>query len=309
MQNNTSSLLTGLLAMTVTLMIWSGFFISLRASSQSDLTIADIALIRFVPAALLFGWLCRHKVRHIFQTPKRYLVLICWGAGLPYLFIAGYGLHYVPVADGASLIPGILPLLVSGIAVVCFREPLSPMRRTGLVFIALGVVCFVAKSLVGGQPGMLVGYAILLLASFSWAWFTIAMRVSGLSAIEGAAVIALSGCGLLLAGFLSQTMTFNLMSVDAQEVMYHFLVQGVGVGIVSSLCYTLAISRLGAEMSAALGAFTPVLAALMAVPLFSEPLTGQTMIAMAFIVIGALTASEVMPIPFKRSQRVEKAMR
>ncbi|MEI8593751.1 DMT family transporter [Photobacterium sp. Hal280] len=309
MQHHTPSKLTGLLAMTVTLMIWSGFFISLRASSQSDLTIADIALIRFVPAALLFGWLCRHKARHIFQTPKRYLVLICWGAGLPYLFIAGYGLHYVPVADGASLIPGTLPLLVSGIAVVCFGEPLSPMRRTGLAFIALGVVCFVAKSLAGGQPGMLMGYAILLVASLSWAWFTIAMRVSGLSAIEGAAVIAISGCGLLLAGFLSQTMTFHLLSVDTEEVMYHFLVQGVGVGIVSSLCYTLAISRLGAEMSAALGAFTPVLAALMAIPLFSEPLTGQTMIAMALIVIGALTASEVMPVPINRRKTVKKAMR
>jgi len=309
MQNNTSSMLTGLFAMTVTLLIWSGFFISLRASSQSDLTIADIALIRFVPAALLFGWLCRHKVRHIFQTPKRYLALICWGAGLPYLFIAGYGLHYVPVADGASLIPGILPLLVSGIALVCYRETISPMRRTGLALIALGVVCFVAKSLAGGQPGMLTGYAILILASLSWAWFTIAMRVSGLSAIEGAAVIAVSGAALLLIGFLSQTMTFHLMSVDTQEVMYHFLVQGVGVGIVSSLCYTFAISRLGAEMSAALGAFTPVFAALMAIPLFSEPLSGQTMIAMAFIVIGALTASEVIAMPVNRNKAVKKAMR
>ncbi|WP_330961840.1 DMT family transporter [Photobacterium sp. 53610] len=296
MQKSASTLLAGLSAMMITLLIWSGFFLSLRASTHSNLTTADIALIRFVPAAVLFSWLCRYKFRRILQTPKRYLLLICWGAGLPYFLIAGQGLQYVPVADGASLIPGILPLFVSGIAVFCYRETISPARKAGLVLIATGVAGFVAKSFAAGQPGMLLGYSILLFASFSWAWFTIAMRLSGLTAMEGAAVIAISGCLLLAAGALSGQMSFNLLAADHHEVFYHFLVQGVGVGIISSLCYTMAISRLGAEVSAALGSFTPVLAALIAIPLFSEPLTEQTMLAMALIVMGALAASEVLSV-------------
>ncbi|MDO6708884.1 DMT family transporter [Photobacterium sp. 1_MG-2023] len=307
MQKSASTLLTGLSAMLVTLLIWSSFFLSLRAASHSSLTTADIALLRFVPAALLFGWCCRSRFRAIFATPKRYLALIAWGAGLPYFLIAGWGLQAVPVADGASLIPGILPLFVSGIAAFYYRESISAARRVGLCLIAVGIACFVYKSLINGQPNLLKGYGILLFASLSWAWYTIAMRVSGLTAIEGAAVIAISGCILLALGSLSGTVTFNLTSAGSQEILYHFLVQGIGVGMVSSLCYAMAISRLGAEVSAALGAFTPVLAAALAFPFFSEPLTSQTLLAMAFVVFGAITASEVLPLRLNKS--LKKAFR
>jgi len=122
----------GLMAMGVTLLIWASFFISLRASSQSALTIGDIALLRFLPAALVFGWLTLPKAKKIQQTPKRYLLAIALGAGLPFLLLAANGLRYAPVADGASLIPGILPLFVTSIAAVCYRERISSMLKAAI---------------------------------------------------------------------------------------------------------------------------------------------------------------------------------
>lgn len=284
----------GLMAMGVTLLIWASFFISLRASSQSALTIGDIALLRFLPAALVFGWLAFPKAAKIKHTPKRYLFAIAFGAGLPFLLLAANGLRYAPVADGASLIPGILPLFVTSIAAICYRERISLMRKAGIMLIFLGICLFLATSLLSGSGQIATGHALLLMASFSWAWFTIAMRVSGLTPIEGGAVLSLSACICLPVLYLLDFVDFNLLNAPGSEIAFHFIIQGIAAGLIANFTFGYAISRLGAEMSAALGSFTPVLAALIAVPMFAESLNMNTILAMMLIVLGAISASEII---------------
>ncbi|PSU46394.1 EamA/RhaT family transporter [Photobacterium frigidiphilum] len=284
----------GLMAMGVTLLIWASFFISLRASSQSALTIGDIALLRFLPAALVFGWLALPKAIKIKQTPKRYLLAIALGAGLPFLLLAANGLRLAPVADGASLIPGILPLFVTSIAAICYRERISSMRKAGIMLIFLGICLFLATSLLSGSGQIATGHALLLMASFSWAWFTIAMRVSGLTPIEGGAVLSLSACICLPVLYLLGFVDFNLLNAPSSEIAFHFMIQGIAAGLIANFTFGYAISRLGAEMSAALGSFTPVLAALIAVPMFTESLNMNTILAMMLIVLGAISASEII---------------
>ncbi len=143
-----SKRLLGMLAMGLTVTIWASLFISLRQASQSALTSGDIALLRFLPAALLFGWLSRYRVRHIFAAPKRYLFAIAFGAGLPFYLLAATGMQFAPVADGASLIPGILPLFVSAIAWAVYGESLSIGRRLGISLIVLGIGAFFMALLV-----------------------------------------------------------------------------------------------------------------------------------------------------------------
>ncbi|UXI03732.1 DMT family transporter [Photobacterium sp. TY1-4] len=284
----------GLLAMLATLLIWSSFFLSLRASGNSMLTAGDMALLRFFPAALFFGALSLPKARQIAATPKRYLLAIAFGAGLPFMLLAANGLRLAPVADGASLIPGILPLFVSSIAVFCYREKISDARKVGIGLIVVGIGLFVANSLLRGQLQIVQGHGLLLAASFSWAWFTIAMRVSGLSPTCSGVVLAGSACLLLAVCSLTGWLEFNLLSAPVDEVFTHLLIQGIVVGILSNYCYGFAISRLGAEMSAALGSFTPVVAALLAVPLFGESISYTAALAMGCIVCGALAASELI---------------
>lgn len=298
----TKDTLLGITAMLATLLIWSSFFISLRASSESDLTIGDIALLRFVPAALVFGYLSRHSLRKIQTTPKRYLLAIGWGAGLPFLMLAANGLHLAPVADGASLIPGILPLFVSSIAAFCYKERISASRKTGIGLIVVGISLFVTHSLFSGQTDVVQGHGLLLLASFSWAWFTVAMRVSGLTPVTGGLVLAGSACLLLPVFHGLSWVTFNLFSAPLSDIMVHLLIQGVAVGVLANFSYGFAISRLGAEMSAALGSFTPVVAALLAAAIFHEALSTTTLLAMSCIICGALAASELIPLKGKLKQ-------
>ncbi|MCW8330270.1 DMT family transporter [Photobacterium sp. SDRW27] len=288
--------LLGLCAMAATLIIWASFFISLRGSGQSTLTVGDIALLRFVPAALVFGLLSLAKASQIKATPKRYLLAITFGAGLPFFLLAANGLRLAPVADGASLIPGILPLFVSAIAVICYREQVSGIRKLGIGLIFIGIGLFVSRSAFSQQPTIAQGHILLLAASFSWAWYTIGMRVSGLTPIAGGAILASSACLLLPVFYITGWVKFNLLSAPVSDLFYHFLIQGIAAGIIANFTYGYAISRLGAEMCAALGAFTPVVAALIAIPIFGEPLTLVTVMAMGFIVFGALAASELIKI-------------
>ena len=51
------------------------------------------------------------------------------------------------------------------------------------------------------------------------------------------------------------------------------VLQGVGTGILSTLSYAYAVRCLGSSIPAATGAVSPVLTTLLAVPLFSEPIT------------------------------------
>ncbi|OOF24588.1 hypothetical protein BZJ17_00185 [Salinivibrio sp. IB574] len=296
----TSQRVLGLAAMLVTVTIWASLFISLRQASQSVLTSGDIALLRFLPAALLFGWLSRHRIRHIISVPKRYLFAIAFGAGLPFYLLAATGMQFAPVADGASLIPGILPLFVSAIAWGVYGESLSVGRRLGIGLIVTGIGAFLWHSLFFSPWSVTQGHLILLAASISWAWFTIGVRVTGLNAAEAGAVLAISAVLLLPVGAMSGLVSFNLLQAPLGELGYHVLAQGLGVGIIANYSYAFAIRRLGAEMSAAIGAFTPVVAALIAIPVFSETVSLLTVVAMALIVFGAVLASE--GIKWRRTQ-------
>ncbi len=93
---------------------------------------------------------------------------------------------------------------------------------------------------------------------------------------------------------MSGLISFNLLQAPLGELGYHILAQGLGVGIIANYSYAFAIRRLGAEMSAAIGAFTPVVAALIAIPVFGETVSVLTLCAMALIVLGAVLASEVI---------------
>lgn len=280
-------------AVLVTLLVWVGFFISLRASAQSVLTIADIAQIRFTLPAIFFSCIVFKQRKKIAQVPKRYLVGIICGSGLPFFYLGATGMQYAPVAHGSTLIPGTLPLFVTSIAVFVFKEPLSRSRKWGLSAICIGIAVLLSSAVISFDLLLLQGHLYFLSASFLWAIFTISMRMSGLNAFEGAGISAL-GSLLLLGPYLllsGDQFHFHIAPVD--ELLFQFVVQGLCVGLIAGFSYGFAISRLGAEMTAAFGSFTPVLAGVIAIPVFNEWLDFSSILGMVFITLGTLLASEI----------------
>ena len=280
--------LLGLGALAITLLIWAAFFLSLRAGAKAHLAPEELALVRFGPAGLVFLPVLVARWQRIAAVPLPTLMSIFAGAGLPYFLIAGLGMRHAPVADGSTLIPGTLPLFISILGAVFYGQVVSRGRMLALALIMLGVAGLVF--LRPSEQHLGQGYVLFLLGSAMWSNFTLALRRSGLSAVEGAAVISTTSLIGLLAWMLFHP-PVGLMQMPVSGLLFHGAVQGVGVGLASTLCYAYAISKLGPERAATAGALTPVLATLMAVPLFGEVPGIVSVAAMLLIVVGVVLAN------------------
>lgn len=291
-------MISGYLAMAATLLLWSGFFLSLRSGAHSELLTADIAFTRFVIPCLILLPIVIKSRKTIAAVPKRYLLGMFIGSGLPYLFVAGTGMSFAPVADGSALIPGTLPLFVSGIAILLFKQPLSSHRIFGLGLVIVGIGTFLSHSITNSSPQLLQGHLLFLTGSAMWAVFTICARVSDLNPLVASGLVSLmSLCSLLfltLTGVLnSHLLTTELSSWPLQELLGHTLLQGVGAGLIAAFTYLHAISVLGAERTAAFGAATPAIATLLAMPIFAEQPSNTVWLALTLISLGSVIASNI----------------
>ena len=282
--------ITGSLALLATLLIWVGFLLSLRAENQSVLTPTDLALMRFGLPALLFLPILiksRHKLTRI---GIRYSLMIMLG-GLPFFYLISLGTSYAPAAHAGALVPGTAPLFVTGLAVLIYKEPLSKNRMIGLATILLGVAVLLGSALLNLELNYWRGHLAFLAASLLWAFYTLGLRISGIGALEATALLctgSLLGLGLLVSGDIVQS---HLASVTWPEIWPFLLVQGLGAGVIGGFMYGIAIRQLGAEKTAALGSFTPALAAMAAIPVLGEQMTTTTLVGVVIIMLGVALAS------------------
>ena len=299
-------MLLGYASIAITLLIWAGFFLSLKGGAISVLTSADIALTRFlIPSLLLFPLV--YKARHkIASVPKIYLIGMFIGCGLPYLLVTSSAMQYVPVAQGSALVPGTLPLFVTMIAVLFFKQPLSHHRIIGFALVITGIVIFLftglsmheghtSDSLIGSET---LGQLLFLFASLMWAIFTISARVANLNALVVAGLVSLMSSILLIALIVAGVLPSYLYEQSmtqwpVNELLTHSAIQGVGAGIIAASSYLYAVQTLGAERSAAFGSSTPVIATLLAIPIFHEVPSISNWGSLALICSGSLLASNM----------------
>ncbi|HHX8603288.1 TPA: DMT family transporter [Vibrio alginolyticus] len=292
-------MILGYAAILTTLLLWSGFFISLKGGAISALQPADIALVRFlIPSIILLPFVIKHK-QSLRVVPKRYLVGVVVGSGLPYLLVVGTAMHFAPVAHGSALVPGTLPLFVSAIAVLCYQQSLSAHRLIGLSTVLLGIFVFLlSNSGAEYNWSQLQGHILFLTGSIMWAAFTISARVANLNAHVCAGFVAIASLALLIIavgfGWVDSYLVVTPFSQWPWEELFgHAMLQGVGAGLIASFTFIYAIRIIGAEASAALGSLTPVVATLLAVPIFGEQPDSLTWLALMLVTCGSIVASQI----------------
>ena len=191
-------------------------------------------------------------------VPWPLLLIIVCGAGLPFFWLAGMGMRFTSVADGSTLVPGALPLFVSLLAFFFLGQKITPTGRNGLVLILIGVLLMIAFSVNQAAAGLWQGYALFLFGSLLWAAFTLALRRSGLEALEGAAVVTYGSIALLVIHLLFSGEPLQLLDLPVNVFATQILLQGIGVGLVSTISYAYAVAKLGANRASLVGALTPV---------------------------------------------------
>lgn len=287
----TSSTLTGYAAILVAVTIWAGFALSIRAMGTSALSTADVALIRYGTPALLLCPFIPSRWPMLRRVGLADALMVFAGAGLPFFWIAAAGGAATSTAHVSALIAGTVPIAVALVAFLLTGARVPARRMGGLAVIALGVLALVLAQSQGGRGPIWWGATMLLTASLLWGAYTIGLRRTGLDAIGCTLLVTLPSFVILLALFACGLVDTHVGAFGLIEAMPFLLVQGIGVGVVSTLTYAVAITRLGPARSAAIGSLAPVLATLGAIPLLGEALTPAIALGVGAITLGVILAN------------------
>ncbi|KQV33699.1 hypothetical protein ASE37_16170 [Rhizobium sp. Root268] len=268
--------------------IWAGFALSIRAMGASGLSTADVALIRYGTPALLLAPFIPSRWAMLRRVSLTDALMVFAGAGLPFFWIAAAGGAATSTAHVSALIAGTVPISVAlvGFLLTGTRIPLRRMGGLAVIVAGVAVLGFAQSQTGHGSIGW--GVTMLLTASLLWGAYTIGLRRTGLDAIGCTLLVTLPSFVILSVLFACGLVTTHF---GVHEAMPFLLVQGLGVGVVSTLSYATAIAKLGPARSAVIGSLAPVLASLGAVPLLGEILTPAIALGVGAITLGVVLAN------------------
>ena len=252
-------LLPGFLAMGVTVLIWASFALSARATNGSALGFADVAVIRTLVPLLVFLPFLPARIQMFRKAGLGPCMIISIGAGIPFFALAAHGAGLTSAAHLGALIPGTLPIFV---ALILWRLTGETPRRSGQGALAVIIAGACLLVVAQGQLPDWRGIALLLCGSLFWSSYSVAAARSGLDPVGCALLIALSSFLIMVALLATGTLTLQWGSYGLDDALPFFLTQGLGAGVIASLTYAYAVTRLGPATCATIGALTPVLTAL-----------------------------------------------
>ncbi|WP_413282570.1 DMT family transporter [Vibrio sp. MA40-2] len=285
-----SPLTKGYMTMIMVLFIWSGFALTTRAIGRSPLTIADVALIRFFVPLLLLIPLIPHHFNEIKKVKTSEVLFIVLG-GVPFLFLAAIGAKTAPTVYVGTILAGTSPLFVAALSYVVYRQKISLKRALTLSLILVGVVVMIEGRTGRISDDMLTGILYLFCAAVVWAGYTIGLKRVALSTLSIAIILSYASFFITLGLVLSGVVPSNFGSFSIDEALPFILIQGVGVGVLATIGFSYAVSQLGSARSSIIGSISPGLTALLAVPIFNEPLSIAIVSGLALTIVGVLLSN------------------
>lgn len=297
--------LLGVGALAATVLLWTSFALTIRGIGASSLTTVDAALLRFlVPVVVLSPWLPR-TVRTLRRERPHVVALLVLG-GLPHFLVSALGGQLTTAALVGLVIPGSVPLFVTLLGLAGGAERVSAFRGAGLLAIVAGVAACAALS-ASGHVG--AGLGVLLVAGLVWAVYTLGLRQTGLGAVEVVLVICVPSA--VVAAMLAGTgvLPSHLLTGTARtgDVALFAALQGIGTGVLSGLCYPVAVRLLGSGAAATAGAISPVVTAVAALPLLGERITPASLVGL-LLIVGGVTAFNLASTTGTRATRAERRL-
>lgn len=293
---------TGITAAVVTVFIWTAFIVIARASAQRTLTPFDIALARFIGAAVVlvpWGWwlVKTEKLQGwLGLSPLSFKLTALIGSlgGLGYSMLAYSGFFFAPAAHASVLLPGTLPLSTALVAAVMLKDRITPTRALGLALILGGDVLVGGASLLkafdGGETWK--GDLLFLSASTCWAFYSVLARKHALDAVKATAAITVFTLVTYVPVYsllvLLEAVPSHLSAAPWGEIAFQLVFQGLGSVVVSGIGFTKMIQHFGPVRSTMITALVPSLSALGAVYFLGEPLYWNLLAGLTLVTLGIL---------------------
>jgi drug/metabolite transporter (DMT)-like permease len=210
--------------------------------------------------------------------------------GLIYGVLVYSGFKFAPAAHGGILLSGLQPFLITAAVWLITGTRPSRIRSIGLTGIAIGVFCAAVPYFTHWSTDTLLGDALLLLSSVTWALYSVLAKRWGYSPWTLTRAVAL-GSAIIYLPIYALWLPTQLAAAPLSMILMQGLFQGIGATILAMIFFLRAVANLGPERTAAFLALVPVAAGVLAVPLLGEPLTGWLMSGLVFVSLGAYIAS------------------
>jgi drug/metabolite transporter (DMT)-like permease len=270
--------------------IWASWVVAVRLGLRTSLTPWDITAIRFgVAGLILLPYLMKQGLA-VDRLGGVGLAAIALGGGAPMVLLSYGGLLFAPAAHAASLYTALIPLNVAILAAVVLGEAFTVAKRIGLALVVAGVLGIVwgAGGTLGSRQN--IGHALFIAAGMLWACYTVALRKARLDGLHAAAIAAVAS---LITYVPAYAVLFGTRLFDApwHDVALQAFVHGVLTAVISLVLYGRAVSILGASNGSAFAALSPVMTAILAIPILGEWPVASDWIAMLLISGGVYIAS------------------
>jgi len=284
------NLYLGIGAGLVVVACWATWAVATRFAVTTHLRPLDVALLRYlISSAFLAPVLWRHGLAPRSLGLGRTLLLV-GGAGLPFVLVSSSGLRFAPASDVGAVMIATMPVFVAVFSAAIGRERFDAMRVIGFIAVAAGVLGIAAHGLFAGASGAWRGHLLFLAGAAMFATYTVTFRRSGLSPWHAAAIINFYSLLMLAPAYLLFAGP-GLLAAPPHEVIAQAVMQGIVAAIVSLFFFGEAVRRLGASRAAVLGALTPVVVALLGMPLLGEFPNRLTWAAIIAVSVGVVLAS------------------
>jgi drug/metabolite transporter (DMT)-like permease len=293
MNNTTEPGLLNWLEAMLLVLIWTAFLVLARQAVKKDFTPYDMIELRLgfaaIAALLIVAWR-RSTGRLAFGgVPWRRMVFVGAFVGLGFTSLAFIAFSKAPAAHGAVLMPGTLPFSTALLAWLVLGEKISGRRIYGLALILLGV-CFMAyqafSGVAHGQSSW-VGDLMFPMASSCWAVYVVFSRKWGIKPMDAVVITPLVGFALVTPLYIAFAPK-RIGELDPMLVLAHGAFQGWIAFMLSIWLFMRVMQVFGPLKTTMLTAWSPVLAALAAVPVLGEPLSGWVLCGLVAVFLGTV---------------------
>ncbi|MBV8258858.1 MAG: DMT family transporter [Actinobacteria bacterium] len=250
---------------------------------------AVVAVVRFSSAAVLL-WIWARVSGKPVRLPKRSDLPLLLALGFSVVFAYNlfflYGVRHAPATDGAVLVPGLIPGFTTLLAWPVLGD--RPARRAllGLAIAFVGVV-IVADPTGGVGSRRLIGDALFLGASISWAVYTLVGREATLrfGSVSSNVFATSIGSVLLLPVTFFGGGWASLASASA-GAWWSIAYLSVGGTVLGFVLFYEGVRLIGAQAASAFALLVPLLGVLSSVLVLGEPLRPALALGGAIVLAG-----------------------
>lgn len=272
-------------------MIWGGYLVTSRRGITAGLSPADMALLRYLIAGLLFlPFLLRHSPATLAGVGwGRGLVLACL-AGPPFVLVGASGFHYAPLAHAAVIQLGSVVLFSALLASVFLGERPGPSGLVSLMLVVLGLIVTAGSGLASVGQQAWIGDLLFASAGTMWALFTVLQRRWGLSPVPVATAVCTLSAAVYAPLYFLVADDGRLWRASAATLLEQGIVQGVLSGAVAMLAFAIAVRDVGAARAALFPALAPGVAMLLGAFLTGDRITLAQLLGLALLTTGLLVS-------------------